>query len=541
MTLNKRLFRFFAPLGILPIVLVMVISVSFSYNAAVGRAREVARLRAEALASEFGRQHRAIRDLDLAGVGFYRQRLIETFIADVSSTSTAGQGVLIATRTALVYGLDGALEPQLDDPVWEILSEPFQESFTMVSAGTGVGLSRGRYIFSGRYSANPAVWVITYESMNAVIEPVMTTTALFGVVGFLSFLLSLVLANRFARRISRPLTALTGIVTAFGHGDHAIRAGIDDDTEVGILAREFNAMADELSRFTGTLEEEVRIRTEELRRSLAELQETQAHLLEAEKHKALGKLVVGLAHELNTPVGVAITATDYLRSFLRNPSIANEDLRNAVASSTELTLESLDRVVTMIRRLQSITQSARDDECKAILVHSFFRDWFTSLEDRFDARGITLIISADCSVETATYPLYLWQVIAAIAENALDHAFPSNMDRAPRFVLYCDSDGESLNVYLKDNGVGVALTDVERLFEPFFTTRRDIGKAGLNLHIAFSLVTGKLGGKLQYLLPHERSHLSGELAEPEGACFVISIPITNGCTDFVPVSTSAVR
>lgn len=112
------------------------------------------------------------------------------------------------------------------------------------------------------------------------------------------------------------------------------------------------------------------------------------------------------------------------------------------------------------------------------------------------------------------------------APDEMDHPFPSGFGHTRLFLCYCERHNEQLKLYFKDNGVGVAEDAVQRLFEPFYTTRRDIGKVGLNLHIAYNLVHGKLGGTIAYIRPEERGSLIEELSDQGGACFMVSIPLS---------------
>lgn len=528
-TVKKRFLRYTVPLVAIPIVLIIVTSLIFSHNAVIGRSREIATLRAQALYDDFDLQYRNLRNLGMDGISFYRRRLIDTFVENVTATSRDGQGVLIAADNLLRADGNGTIESRSAGAIAELVQRDSREPFTVVSSGTDLGLSGGRYVFSGRYNETPSIWIVAYERVDTALEPIITATILTSIIGMLSFLFTLFIADRIARRVSKPLASLTKAVTDFGSGNQTTRSRIDDDTEVGLLAEEFNEMADKISRFTTLLEEQVRVRTEELNHSLTELQRTQAQLVEAEKLSAVANLVAGLAHELNTPIGVAITATDYIRHNLDESDLNAQEVKRSLISSSELTLESLDRVAAMIRRLQQVTEASRAEQCETVNVHRFLCDWIESVEGRVRAKGIEISISGDREIDITTSTVYLWNVIASLIDNVLDHAFPVDAHDGNRVLIAFEREDEGVRFYVKDNGIGVAEQEIANLFEPFYTTRRDIGKVGLNLHIAHNLIQGKLGGHIQYLAPEDRETLPHELAERSGACFAIVVPSRAGC------------
>jgi PAS domain S-box-containing protein len=255
-------------------------------------------------------------------------------------------------------------------------------------------------------------------------------------------------------------------------------------------------------QLNATLEQRVQERTQELSATLVQLTAAQSELVRAEKMSALGSLVAGIAHELNTPIGNSLTVASTLEDNAH---------RFADNMATGLTRSRLDEFVSSTRQGAGILM--RGLQHAAELVSSFKQVAVdqTSLNRRkFDMHGtvheILLTLgptirkyghAVECDiapdVTMDSYPGPLGQIITNLVNNALIHAFaPGQQGRV--VVIAKPGPGGTVQLQVSDNGVGIPADHLTRVFDPFFTTRLGQGGSGLGLNIVYNLVTKTLGG-----------------------------------------------
>jgi len=281
---------------------------------------------------------------------------------------------------------------------------------------------------------------------------------------------------------------------------------------------------DRLEQMVNERTNELSVAKEKAERALQLLQSAQVDLVAAEKMASLGQLVAGVAHEINTPIGVAITAA----SFLADRSV---QLRRRVDAGTlqasELTAyvdeasrsaamvgNNLDRAAHLIRTFKQVSVDRSSDDRRRFKLAQYIRDLVESLEFTWKRRPIKLEIECDESIEMDSYPGTLGQVITNLIQNALQHAFEDGRAGTMRLLARDVGNGQ-IDLSFADDGIGIAPEALVKVFEPFYTTKRGQGGTGLGLHIVFNLVTAKLGGRI------EASGLPGR-----GMRFSMRIPTT---------------
>jgi PAS domain S-box-containing protein len=250
-------------------------------------------------------------------------------------------------------------------------------------------------------------------------------------------------------------------------------------------------------------EREIRLARDAAEAALHHLQEAQASLVEEEKLAALGRLVAGVAHEINSPVGTSLTVASELE---RKAALFVEEVARG-----GLKRSSLNDFVTLVQSASS--QLAGNLTRAAQLVESFKQVAVDqSYLDRriFDPGDLTeqvlmslrpalrksnLILNVDCQPGMAmnSYPGPYGQVLTSLFLNAVTHAFPDRMAGHIDVAVH-ESGPEDVEIVVADNGCGMSPGIRRQAFNPFFTTRRHEGSIGLGLHIAHSIVTNRLGG-----------------------------------------------
>lgn len=237
---------------------------------------------------------------------------------------------------------------------------------------------------------------------------------------------------------------------------------------------------------------------------ITELERAQAHLVESEKMAALGQLVAGVAHEINTPIGVAHTIVTNLTNETREIAekyhagrMRKADLETYMelaVDTARMLVANLSRAAGLIRSFKQVAVDQSSDERRPFNLDEYLREIITSLTPQLKRSARLVDIDCPGSLEMDSFPGALSQVVANLVMNALMHAFedgqPGEMTLAARAV------GDWLELRFADNGCGIPAEHLPRIFDPFFTTRRGAGGSGLGLNIVYNLVTHKLGGSI---------------------------------------------
>jgi C4-dicarboxylate-specific signal transduction histidine kinase len=297
-----------------------------------------------------------------------------------------------------------------------------------------------------------------------------------------------------------------GRVTERTPGGHALRMlGTTGDVT------EFKMHEVELERLNHELESRVRDRTEDLHRtnrdlqkSLDELQRAQEQLINAEKMAALGGLVAGVAHEINTPLGIGVTAASHLEQETRRLGLQLEDgsltkeglaaFRQLALESAQLILRNLMRADKLVRSFKQVAVDQSNEDRRKIDLAVYLQEILTSLAPALKKTPYRM--QADCpeGLVFETYPGAIYQVVANLVMNSLLHGFHERPEG--RIELEARREGNEVVLDYRDDGRGMADDVRKRIFEPFFTTRRGEGGSGLGLHIVWNLATQRLGGSI---------------------------------------------
>lgn len=239
--------------------------------------------------------------------------------------------------------------------------------------------------------------------------------------------------------------------------------------------------------------------------ALRNLRETQNSLIESEKLAALGRLVAGVAHEVNNPVGISLTVASSLerRSRLFTDEIARGELRRSSLNDfVKACSEAADQLVTNLNRaaelIQSFKQVAADrnqSDRRSFDMRDLTEQLIMSLRPGIGKNSIKVQIECEPGLSMTSYPGSYGQVLTNLFVNSITHAFP---DRAAGEIdIKVRRAGEAqVELLFSDNGCGMTPDVRRQAFDPFFTTRRDQGGTGLGLHIVYNLVTNRLGGRI---------------------------------------------
>ncbi len=252
-------------------------------------------------------------------------------------------------------------------------------------------------------------------------------------------------------------------------------------------------------------ERELRSARDAAEAALSHIQETQNFLIEAEKLAALGRLVAGVAHEINNPVGTSLTVAsslkrkaaliaDELAKGILKRSALNEFLEISHAASSQL-VANLNHAAELIQSFKQVATDRSSSNQRLFDLGDLTDQIAKSLRPELGKQNLTLNVECQRSLTMNSYPGPYGQVLTNLFLNSVAHAFPEgrggNID-----IRVCASGKDDVEVVISDDGCGMSPDVKRQAFDPFFTTRRDQGSTGLGLHIAHNLVANCLGGQV---------------------------------------------
>ena len=281
---------------------------------------------------------------------------------------------------------------------------------------------------------------------------------------------------------------------------------LDEEIEARKAAQEtLEAMQDSLEEMVEQRTEELMQANEALNTSLDELYTAQSQLVEAEKMAALGGLVAGVAHEINTPVGVAVTATSILQDSQKdlqkrfdNNQMSRKDLEaflHQVEETTEMLTHNLNRAVGLVKSFKQVAVDQSSETQREFEVVQYINEVLVSLQPQLKKTAHRVHVEAEGAIMMHSYPGALAQVLTNLIMNSLEHGF-AGKEQGQIDIHLSQKKGYLLLDY-KDDGVGMTVEALENLFQPFYTTRRGQGFQGLGSSVIYSVVTHKLGGQIQ--------------------------------------------
>ena len=268
---------------------------------------------------------------------------------------------------------------------------------------------------------------------------------------------------------------------------------------------------DALRKLNEELENRVEKRTADLKSANSELRDTldrltltQRQLLEAEKLASLGGLVAGIAHEINTPIGVSVTAASHLSEeanrislILKSGKLTKSELERferAAVEGSQLILRNLQRADRLIRSFKQVAVDQSTEDRRVVDLGACINEILTTLGPSLKKTPHRIEVHCAQAVICETAPGALYQIITNLVMNSLIHGFADG--RAGLIEIEISRDQSGVTIEYVDNGSGMDEVACARIFDPFFTTRRGSGGSGLGMHIVYNLVTKVLGGSI---------------------------------------------
>ncbi len=289
-----------------------------------------------------------------------------------------------------------------------------------------------------------------------------------------------------------------------------------DDRDLSLLTFVADHIAAALSRkqaddalraahaFLAQGNEALQAKNRQLEMTLNHLGIAQGELVRQEKMASLGALVAGIAHEVNTPLGICTTAVSLLAEEMKRLQQAfpedqpiDENMQEFFRSSDELLrvlATNTQRASGLIRSFKQVAVDQSSHDVRDIALADYIEDILKSLRPKFKRTGHTIEVCCDPNLHLRSIPGALSQVITNLVINSITHAFDDT--DAGHIRIEARGDDARVTIKYQDDGSGMAPNALRRLFEPFYTTKRGQGGSGLGANIVYNLVTSKLGGTI---------------------------------------------
>lgn len=368
--------------------------------------------------------------------------------------------------------------------------------------------------------------------------------------GFGIMFLVLLMSQVFSKQLTRRLGALAAESRRISAGAASFELKPEGGDEIAELTGAFGTMAGslsqriqerdeafrELDQTNLNLEKKVEERTaevtaanqellainDELASTLEKLRTAQRQLVESERMAALGGMVAGIAHEINTPVGIGVTGATYLereigileRKF-NEKALRTEELQEFFGESREVITSitrNLDRADHLIKSFKLVSADQTHDEERTFNMREYLEALTLSLTPLLKKTPHRFSYQCPEDLNITSYPAAYAQIITNFVTNSIHHGF--RPEEAGELQLEIARRGSTLSLLYRDNGHGMTEEVRDRIFEPFYTTRRSDGSMGLGLHLVYNIVTEQLGGTVECT------------SEPgQGTAFAVSVPL----------------
>lgn len=302
--------------------------------------------------------------------------------------------------------------------------------------------------------------------------------------------------------------------------------GSSQNDEIGTLIQAFNALSaktntelrqkiqaqQQLKIINLELEDRVRERTQSLQSTVSELNETlsqlhatQSKLVESEKLSALGAMVAGVAHEINTPLGLAITMHSFMqenfndirKKFAQGGMTKQnlEDFFQQLSEGLAVLDKNHQRAALLIKSFKQISEDQTGDYIRKLNLQDYIHEILETLSPKLKKTSHQISVNCSATLWAQTYAGAVSQVLTNLIMNALLHAF-ENQEHG-HIQIDASEDKGLIYLHFYDDGVGLSAQAKLKIFEPFYTTKRGQGGTGLGMHLVYNLIHQRLKGDIQ--------------------------------------------
>jgi signal transduction histidine kinase len=331
---------------------------------------------------------------------------------------------------------------------------------------------------------------------------------------------------RLQRRFTKPIETLLSVVQKVTkEKSYSVRAPAADIEELHMLGRAINNMLDrieqqfnkvqqaelEIRQLNQGLEQKISERTlalkssnQDLLNTLETLHQYQNQIVETEKMASLGQMVAGVAHEVNTPIGLGVTASTLMQDKLADiqtafdeKKLTSSQLAKFMAESKEnlgIIYRNLERAASLIRSFKQVAVDQSNENRRQFNMLQLMNEVLLSLRPNLKKTKHQVELECDPMLEIDSKPGPVNQILINLIMNSLIHAFEQTDQGLIKIKVKVEHS--RCFIHYSDNGAGVPEHIKKRIFDPFVTTKRGEGGSGLGMHLVYNLVTQALNGKI---------------------------------------------
>lgn len=262
-------------------------------------------------------------------------------------------------------------------------------------------------------------------------------------------------------------------------------------------------VSDRLQGQLAAATQEAERRRREAETAFQQLKEAQEVLVRAEKLASLGALVAGVAHEINTPVGIAVScashlsdATGKLKARVDGGGLGRTDFQRYLTTAidtTALILANCERAARLIHSFKQVAVDRASSERRRFGLSAYIQETLVSLQPNLRMGNHSVTVECPVDLEMDGFPGVLSQILTNLVMNSLTHAYDDGQSGRLTITI-TQPDADTVRLVYTDDGKGIPSDHLSHIFEPFFTTRRGEGGSGLGLHIVHNLAVGPLRG-----------------------------------------------
>jgi len=376
-------------------------------------------------------------------------------------------------------------------------------------------------------------------------------TSLFLVLALALILLcALALVVRLIKTVTKPVLQLVSNIQLISQRkDFSLRCDTMPYKELNILTQNINIMLSRAERYitkqaeaekqfiqlNKSLEDKVHQRTNALKESNQELLSTletlhqyQGQIVESEKMASLGDMVAGVAHEVNTPIGLGVTASSLLHDRLtdikhafENKTLKSSQLKKFLSDgdeNLEIIMRNLTRAADLITSFKQVAVDQTSSEQRRFNFKELLREVIMTLAPQLKNTHYKIELECPNDLIIASKPGAINQILVNLIINSLIHGFDGREHGTIKIII--TKIKNQINVLYQDDGIGINESIKNKIFDPFFTTKRGSGGSGLGMHLVYNLITQALNGTISF-----------ESAPNLGVTFDINFPISTSIDD----------
>lgn len=361
-------------------------------------------------------------------------------------------------------------------------------------------------------------WIVVAAVPSGMHNPAFAAIVYLMGGGFLgACIIGMLIAPLWARLLQRPVVDLINSSTLVANGYYQQDWPSGPVDELNRLSQDLHLMADkihqreqELSELNQRLEQRVEARTAELAESntalsgaLETLERAQEELIQSAKLAALGELVAGVAHELNTPIGNGMMAASTMDAAVRTfrqeieSGLKRSSLDHFVADmeqSASIITRNLSKAVSLVTNFKQVAVDRTSSQRRQFMLDEIVDEVMVMMHPTLKRLMHRIDVQVDSDIPMDSYPGPLEQVLTNLLQNAIIHGFDEG--EVGEIALHASQSAQRVIIRISDSGKGIPPEMIKRVFDPFFTTRLGSGGSGLGLNVVHNIVTGILGGSI---------------------------------------------